>query len=260
MKIFIPTVFELSFEWIKVSKKLQPVCWVTVAIEGRYTIIHCKNNNSRLKWWDKPKNENKRNKTYISETHTHESSINTIKNNIEANSYGTTRTNFIYKKWFGNFFEYGKWCGGGHMWRQLTPKSWSLKGKGILTHCGSTVSDVYFGLISSIMMVNRWVEYKLLSHRQTNLTNHVAPFELDNIHYLPQIISTGGIISNIPLWRHTRIILHINVSWNNSNNEHQTYDIKNNFTDSHCNLQEADGNRFDYLICFVLIIFQGNDD
>ena len=33
-----------------------------------------------------------------------------------------------------------------------------------------------------------------------------------------------------------------------------------NFTKSHCNLQRADGNRFDYLICLVLIIFQENDD
>ena len=43
--------------------------------------------------------------------------------------------------------------------------------------------------------------------RQINLTNHVSPFELDNIHYPPQIISTGGIISNIPLWRHTCICI-----------------------------------------------------
>ena len=31
------------------------------------------------------------------------------------------------------------------------------------------------------------ISYPVLSHRQTNLTNHVAPFEVDKIHYPPHL-------------------------------------------------------------------------
>ena len=47
--------------------------------------------------------------------------------------------------------------------------------------------------------------------------------------------------------------LHINVNWNNSNIEQRTYDIDNNFTDSHWNLQKADGQRVRLIILYSFI-------
>ena len=58
----------------------------------------------------------KRNKHTFSETD--ESSINTIKNNIEAIHMEQI---LFTKNDLAFFLEYGKWCGGGQIWRQLTP-------------------------------------------------------------------------------------------------------------------------------------------
>ena len=75
--------------------------------------------------------------------------------------------------------------------------------------------------------------------------------------YYPQCISTSFGVDDIQYpTMASHSCLHINVIWNNSNNEHRTYDIENNFTDS----RWADGNRFDQFICFVLIMFQWNED
>ena len=82
----------------------------------------------------------------------------------------------------------------------------SLVNENIVQH-----STEYFchGQRAKIVLIEYALYKFLLSHRQTNLTNHVAPFEVDNIQYPPpQIISTGGILFNIPLWRHTRICIY----------------------------------------------------
>ena len=50
----------------------------------------------------------------------------------------------------------------------------------------------------------------------------MTSLEVHSIHYGPDLTS------------HSRLHMNVNVTWNNSNNEHRTYVIENNFTDSHC--------------------------
>ena len=74
-----------------------------------------------------------------------------------------------------------------------------------------------------------------------NLTNHVAPpFEVNNIQYKPhlRLILSSSLTSD-------DVTLEVAYKRDLKYFEHRTYDIENIFTDSHCNLQRADGNRFD---------------